>query len=428
MVFAATVQASPSMRERTLSDETVTNDKSIAQNIMMANQFYPPLPIPIPDGTDLDKLTITPQYEYLMLQPGESDTITYKVKNNGNTTVTTDVKIVPSSYSGYFDTDWIRVDPTGGDIAPDGSMEFTATVNIPKDAERGYYDVLIAFTNDTYPTEYTEFPQYVNVASLSIEVWRLPVIQVMPTYISDMVEAGKEYNYSIMLKNTGETTISIDPELVPRGPYYYYDYGCEIVLTDDDITISSPSTIGPGETVTVNVHVNMPAEARGHYWGQINLNIADPYMDESQQMVGIDLNIWQQPEEPFTKTFNVEEGPITLEISSYIWDYGPTYGTTPKKTPSFDVGFTSPSGTPLSVKPEKIEIGGSVNLGDMCVPLETDSESIYQEYGTKYTETYRLPGSNVRSREKLPGFNGEWEVSILPHNARDFEYSIQVGK
>ncbi|MFQ6073436.1 MAG: hypothetical protein ACE5KT_12165, partial [Methanosarcinales archaeon] len=180
-----------------------------------------PLPLEKPDFT---KLQITPRYGNLQIKPGESKEIKVKVKNLENKTVKTQVIVEIPPYGEYLlEKEWIKVTPSSAEIPADGKQEYTIKVSIPKDAEIGYYSGVIAFTNETYPTPYpTPFPEYVNSFRLSVKVWKPPVIQFYPKYISDRVEPGQTYTYDIQLENTGDKAIDIKPEIggeVFYGPY-----------------------------------------------------------------------------------------------------------------------------------------------------------------------------------------------------------------
>ena len=155
---------------------------------------------------DFDRLQISPGYENLYLEPGESDTTTFKVKNTGEEAVTTDVTIEIPPFSEYFmEKDWVTVKPLSVTIEPGESREFEVTVDVPEGTDRGYYNAQIAFTNDIYPTPYpSPYPIYLNAAQLSVDVWVPPVIQISSSYIHDQIEAGKTYEYDIKLKNTGD--------------------------------------------------------------------------------------------------------------------------------------------------------------------------------------------------------------------------------
>ncbi|MBE0524981.1 MAG: hypothetical protein IBX40_11725 [Methanosarcinales archaeon] len=372
---------------------------------------------------DFDKLQISPRYENIQLEPGESKTITFKVKNTGDKAVTTDITIEIPPFSEYFmEMDWITVNPLSVIIEPDESREFEVTVDIPEGTVRGYYSAQIAFTNDTLPTPYpSPYPNYINAAQLSVDVWVPPVIQISSSYIHDQIEAGKTYNYDIKLENTGDDHVEINPEVDSSNRYEFGPNGLvEPPISDEDIFITSPSIINPGEIVIVKVEINVPQDAKGYYNGAIDLNIDDPSLNEWEGRMQLDFQIWKQPTEPYVKTFNIDtDAPVTIDIISDIYDSSPESGSSSKNDPSFDVTINGPdASTPGDIKPSKIVIGGSVDLGsERFPPWEMESEGLYQETRTQYIETYTLDGTA-----------GDWTLSIMPYHTSRFDYSIQIGE
>ena len=373
---------------------------------------------------DFDRLQISPGYENLQLEPGESKTTTFKVKNTGDEAVTTDVTIEIPPFSEFFmEKDWITVNPLSVTIESGESREFEVTVDVPEGTDRGYYSAQIAFTNETFPTPYpSPYPNYINAAQLSVDVWVQPVIQILSPYINDQIEAGKTYSYDIKLKNTGDDPVEINPEMDSSNRYFEYGpYGMvEPPISDEDISITSPTTVNPGETVSVNIEINVPQDAKGYYNGMINLNIDDPSINEWEGKVQLDFQIWKQPTEPYVKTFNIDtDAPVTIDIISDIYDYSPYSGSSSENEPSFDVTIHGPDASgPGEIKPSKIVIGGSVDLGsERFPPWEVESEGLYQETRTQYIETYTLDAAA-----------GDWTLSIMPYHTSRFDYSIQIGE
>ena len=170
---------------------------------------------------NITMLRINPDWYAVELMPGEDDEITVTVTNPNNEIVLVDPTIIGEPYSEYvFDEDWITITPASAELRPDGGEEqFTIAVAIPDDADLGHYNVKIAFTDDAEPTPYPEpyldpYPKYVNTFRLNVEVWKPPVVQILPSRIRDHVESGKGYDYAVTLKNTGNEDIAIDPEMV----------------------------------------------------------------------------------------------------------------------------------------------------------------------------------------------------------------------
>ena len=251
------------------SEQVVTTEMPITEGM------------PVPEqAINFTKLEISPPYINFMLQPGESKEMTVTLKNKEKKAVSVKPNTVLAPYGGYnVDPDWIKVTPESAEIPAGGSQKFTIKVTVPVDASIGNSGVQIAFTNETMPTPYPNpFPNYIHVLQVSLDIWTTPKIQIMTPYINDMLEAGKEYDYEIKLKNTGKETINIDPKMSSdNNRYYWGPFGqMSAAFTDDAITITSPSNVPAGATEIVKVHVKVPAEAKGSYNGGLNLNIDDP--------------------------------------------------------------------------------------------------------------------------------------------------------
>jgi len=376
-----------------------------------------PIPVGVPDQVltpNFTKLEISPQYGNFMLQPGNSKEMTVTIKNKENKTVSVKPNTVMMPYSQYnLDPEWISVKPGSAEIPAGGSQKFTVKVSVPSDATSGNSGAQIAFTNETIPVPYPmPVPSYVHVFQLSVDVWTTPKIQIAPQYIYDSLQAGKEYDYEIKLKNIGNESINIDPKLSNDN------YGqMPTAFTDDAITISAPSKVPAGATEVVKVHVNVPKDSKGNYNGGINLNIDDPSIREYEGRVQLSFNVWRQPTEPFVKIFTMEKtAPLTIEISSGYSNPYPYGMGTNKIMPSFETKLVGPSGN-ASLKITKTVIRGGVSMGGEMPPWELDSKGIYQENSVQLIETYKTNGTK-----------GEWKLEVLPNNTERFDYSITIGK
>ncbi len=409
-----------------LSIFAVIGVSSVSGNSMaVAEQAVsvPPLPAGDMQTINFTKLEISPRYNSnFRLQPGETKEITVTIKNKEKKTVSVKPNIVIPPYGEYMmEKEWITVTPGSAEIEAGGSRKFTVKASVPKDASIGYYGAQIAFTDEVIPTPYPQpFPNYVHSFSLSIDVWTPPKIQIMTPYISDQLEAGKEYDYEIKLKNTGDKAIGISPRM-GSDMYYGGPYGMTApALTDDAITITAPANIPAGKTEIVKIHVKVPADAKGYYNGYIDLGIDDRSVREWEGRVQLNFNIWKQPTEPFVKSFNLKEAvAVTLEISSNsfgMYPRGPYgQGTKANKEPSFETSIEGPTGK-AELKVQKRVIKGGVSMGGDIPPWEIESTGIYQEMGTQYVETYTVQGSP-----------GEWKLSVLPRNTERFEYTVTIG-
>ena len=393
------------------SEQNVTTEMPITEGMPAPEQ-----------AINFTKLEISPPYINFMLQPGETKEMTVTLKNKEKIAVSVKPNTVLAPYGGYnVDPDWIKVTPESAEIPAGGSQKFTIKVTVPVDASIGNSVVQIAFTNETMPSPYPNpFPNYIHVLQVSLDIWTTPKIQIMTPYINDMLEAGKDYDYDIKLKNTGKETINIDPKMSSDNNRYYGQFGqMTVAFTDDAITITSPPNVPAGATEIVKVHVKVPAEAKGSYNGGLNLNIDDPSIQVYEGTVQLNFNVWTQPAEPFERVFNLKEAaPITIEISSspnYNYPYSQAMGAN-KKEPSFETTLVGPTGN-TDIKATKTIIKGLVNMGGQIPPWELDSKGIYQENGVQFIETFKVNGSP-----------GDWKLKVLPNNTESFEYSILIGE
>ena len=368
---------------------------------------------------DYKILQISPKHEWFELKPGGEKEFTVKVKNKDEETVSTSPRIEVQPFGEYFlEEDWITVEPGSADIKAGEEQEYTVTVKIPEDAEIGHYSAQIVFTDDTMPTPYpAPFPMYVNSLMLSIQVWEPPKIVVQPQHIHDRVEAGQRQEYEIQFENKGDKAIAINPE-IGGGDRWHGPF--ENMIPEGWLTIDAPAKVEANSKATVKVTVNVPKDAKGRYEGSINLNIDDPSIERWNQEVHIGLEVWKQPTTPFREGFAVKQGEkITVEITArqHAYDrYGG--GVEEKEEPSFDVALTTPEGGKLTSEPSKTVKTGEISLGmDYLPPWEASSEGMYHVMSTEYSETYTITNAT----------GGVWALEILPRNAENFEYTIEIG-
>ncbi len=376
---------------------------------------------------DFTKLQINPGYSNMQIKPGNSDKMTVTVTNKDNETITAAplVSVVPYSEN-LFEESWATITPESADIAPDAKQEFVIEVNIPQDADIGYYSTSIAFTEDVMPTPYPmPYPNYINSMHFSVEVWTPPKIQIQTPYINDRIESGEVYDYEIKLENIADKDISIKPEINDNNRMYVSSsYGSmSAAFEDDAITITAPSVVKAGETAIVNVHLEVPDDSKGRYNGAIDLGIDDPSIREWDGQVQMNFEVWTQPTEPYTKTFTTgTDDTITIEISSnpfskYAYAMWTDASTQDQKEPSFAVTLEGDSGDEVEMTLVKTTYSGSVSLGMSDLPpWEVDSTGIYQDLSSSYVEEYSAPGAV-----------GDWTLGILPSNADRFSYTITFG-
>ncbi len=379
---------------------------------------------------NLTILRIDPSWYDMELMPGESHESTVTVINPNNETVSVDPIIIEDPYSEcIFDEDWITITPAATELESDGGEEeFTIAVAIPDDADLGYYGMMIAFTDDAKPYPFPEsqpYPSYINTLNLHIEVWKLPVVQILPSQVRDRVEPGEGYAYVITLRNTGDYDIDIDPEIASVMRYGWYD--TPPAFEDDAITIDAPASVPANGTATVNISLEVPAGAKGRYDGEINLGIDDPSRgrwDAEGGTVRLRFEVWEQPTEPFLKAFAIDtDAPITILVESGEQKWSGMYRTDGGDggdcKPYFNLTLEGPDGI-STLAPTMVIYHGAVSLSGISkygyAPGEMGLDEVYNENYTSYTEEYLANGTI-----------GNWELGILPHYVEEFEYTIAIG-
>jgi len=428
---------------------------------------------------------IKPDYYSIYLMQGKSETFNVSFRNEGNETLDITPKVVAPS-NDYYDVvneSWITISPENVTVSPDVEQNFTIEVSVPKDAEGGEYEAQIAFTNDTYPEEYdapvyiqetdegysdsisaeehsdstsdegysdsvyTEeyndstsderyndstsdegyndstsdeeymYPMYVNAMHLWVSVPVNPKLELQTSYVSDTVEPGQEYIYAIKIKNVAGKDVTIDPKVMR---YEVYDYSFdESAFSDDIIEISAPSTIKAGEIANMTIRAPVPENASGSYDAYIEMNADGKENDGSVPQISLSFTVDKQPKVPYVKTFNTTTSdPITIEVSAETSDQGASVRISPeKKEPGFEINLTCNS-NPVNLSLVKTVDSSAVYSQGYIFPIwATETSSSYQSGSRKYTETYRAAGAI-----------GTWELTILPKNTNNFDYSITVGE
>ncbi len=415
-----------------ISEPVVEEPVLIAEKIA-ADGYYQDMIYP-EAARETVPLYVDPGYSYLTIKPGESEEVTVVLYNHGEGTITVEPYLVPQFYSdNMLDEDWVTISPAKTELETGEKQEFTIKVSVPEDAELGHYSANVFFSGLVGDVA-SLYPGYNGALELSVNVWLPPNVEISNSYISDRVEAGAEYEYNIKLKNVGDKAIYIDPEFEEIEDEWYR-YSSQVSLDEKDVTITAPSVIKPGEKAVVKVNVRIPADVEGSINGRINLNIDDRTINEWSQKVSMNFDVWQQPDEPFTTTFNARtDDPITIKVFSMDYNYGSS--STSSTTPSFDVVLKNTKGEVKTVL-VSTSYSGSVSLGqqypvpyrmamDEAVSSYMEVESVmsedmeqpdvYQQGSTGYSETYRVDGGV-----------GKWTLEIMPHNTENFEYSINIG-
>lgn len=356
---------------------------------------------------------INPHENFLYLQQGDSDSFTVSFKNNGKKSLDIEPKVVAVPYSNYdFDESWITISPANVTVDPSEEQEFTIEVSIPEDVDGGDYQAYIAFTDDVYSEE-DPYPQYVNAMYLSLSVPIFPKLELQTGLIDDTVEAGKEYEYTVKIKNVAAKTITIDPEI-----NRYYNSFDKFGLDDDKIEITTPSTLEPGQIADMVIRVLVPENATGTYNGNIQMNVNGNENAGFEPQLDLYLTVLQQPTIPYVKNFSTKTAdPITIEVSTCGYGSNAWLRSPPKNdVPSFELKMKYNS-NPVDITLIKTKQNGNVNIGWNCFSAcSIGDDGIYQNSGNCYTETYTVSGAI-----------GNWELEILPKNTGYFDYSITIG-
>jgi hypothetical protein len=366
------------------------------------------LSAPIENSTSI----IDPQTynNYLTAGSGAQFTLSFTNKGNETLTLTPKVVCVPDSEKNV-DKSWVKISPASAKVAPGSKQKFDIEMNIPRDTLSGEYRGDIAFTDDLVPCS----TQYANSMHLDLVVQALPKILLDTQYISDIVDAGKEYEYKIKIKNIASKDITIDPKI--PGFNSFYDPSYIPAFNSDAIEISAPSTIKAGEVANMTIRVKVPENATGRYSGSINMNVDGEVGSDNtnNQQINLEFNVLKQPLAPYVKAFKtVNEKPLTVEVSA-ITSENPWLQAPKREKPSFNLKL-SRNNSPINLTFVKSVESGNINIGGYPSMWPIDDKTIYQSFADTYVETYTVPGAA-----------GDWEISILPKNMQSFGYSITVG-
>ena len=400
--------AQPDNSQKDLSFENVQIENVTIENIKYSDGSYVPVPDEDPvDGNDEIVTGVThninPNYYSIYLMAGNSETFSVTFENKGNETLDIIPKVVSMPYSAKNLTEsWITISPTNATVEPGAVQEFSVKVDIPKDAEGGYYQTGIVFTDDLAPGS----TDYLNMLRLDISVQALAKVELQTTYISDAVEAGQEYVYSVKIKNIIDREVTIDPKLT-KNQFIYYN-GNTMSLADN-ITISAPSTIQAGEIANMTITVPVPQDATGYYSGSIDLNIDGTANDGSNPQLNLNFNTIQFPTVPYVKTFKTTNNdPIAIEVSTDLYDQNYGIRISPeKKEPSFDISLKYKS-KPVKLSLSKTVDNTYINTGQSFPIWAVEDNVYYQSYGKHHAETYTASGKA-----------GQWELSIMPGKHRE---------
>ncbi len=385
------------------------------ENVAVVKEIPPPSKVIPFSLKNVTKLIIEPSFKSVRLKAGESTSFTIKIKNPTEKDVTVKPWVFVSPYSKFvMDESWVSFDKKTFTLKPGEEAELKVTVKVPKDAEKGFYSCTIVLTNDTFPTPYpSEIPKFVNAFHLSVNVWIPPSVRITPKYVSDYVEAGSRYEFTITVENTADRSFTLNPK-VGEQEFYPLEY---TPLSDKIVRIEAPSTIPPHSKVKVRVTVDVPEDAKV-ISGYIDLGINDPGLEKWNQRVNVHLSVYQIPKEPFVKAVSVQNASeLKIEVSTnptlFIIPIFPAFGK-PKQNADVIVKIYSPSGI-FKVRPKITEVL-AVTTGGIAPPWER-TEGIYKVVGYSKTYTYVI---------KYPE-SGIWRIEVIPKNCFGFGLKIEVN-
>lgn len=356
---------------------------------------------------------IDPQTYNTFLIAGSGTHFTASFTNNESEALVLTPKVVcvPNSDKNV-DASWVKISPANATVPAGEKQKFDIEINIPRDTQSGSYKADIAFTDDLVPNS----TQYANAMHLELAVQGLSKIQLETQYISDTLDAGKEYEYKVKVKNVADKDVTIDPKIPSYG--VSYDPSYVPAFKSDAIEISAPSTIKAGETANMTIKVKVPENATGRYSGSIAMNVdgetSSDYANYPQ--LSLDFTVFKQPLIPYVKTFKTaNEKPITVDVSAYT-NVNPYLQSPKREKPSFELKLNR-NNNPVEMTLVRSVESGTVNIGGGYPQVwPMNGETVYQSFGDSYVETYQVPGAV-----------GDWELSILPKNMQTFGYSITVG-
>lgn len=370
----------------------------------------------IEETTNYTRLYVDDRYQRLRLKPGESDSITLTVENGDEEPVAVSPTLyIPPRGQRPIDESWITIKEANTTLAPGEANEFEIVVSVPDDAELNRYGGMIAFTDEMI--KYPGRPdQPVHAVSLNVEVWREPTVRIISDrYRYTQVKAGDSATREIVVENTGDQPIPVNPEVRTDDRRRYHGYSDRETIDRSWIEIAAPNEIDAGETATIEVTVSPPEDAeRGDYRAELDLGLKDPARpdrDTHWQRLQLRFQVWSQPDEPFETSFAVSDETEQIELELSAGQHHRAGGEL--EPPGFAVTFVSPDGTEIEAEQVRVTNRGSVNLG-ADRPRPTLDDSTYSSRGERQTFRYQLDGPLA----------GSWSVKIMPENTMRFSYEI----
>lgn len=357
-------------------------------------------------GEVTERIVPDPSYGGMQISPGESDSFDVTLTNPGNATETISTSVYNQDDSQYpIDPSWVTITPSTATIEAGNSVTVNVAVAVPAGTSFGSYDCMLNIGDEQG-----------NASSVSVvvDVWSNSNIQITPQYLYDWVDAGKEYNYEIQIKNAGSSEVAISPEVEDTTDVS--SPGTNPGLSKEDLTVTGPSSILPGESAAVNLKVVVPEGATGDFDGSIKMNIDDPTVYPDSDKVTVNFHIPVIPENPYDIPFKVNtNGIATIELKSDRQNF---YSVDEYANPSFAVKIFDPQGNEVSPVLTGNLYGGSVTIGSSLyelAPIVKNRSSEYQESEQQYVDTYDVPVTP-----------GTWRLSVMPYATESFDYTINI--
>lgn len=359
------------------------------------------------------RLYIEDGYRHSEVKPGESTTFNITVGNSEDHAVELDPHVVLPQIQGRpIEKRWVTVEDVDKTLEADEERTVSVTVAVPSDAELGEYRAQVAFTNETI--SYDGRPsQPVHAARINVGVFKDPTVTIRSNrYHSAQIQAGNSYTYEVVVENSGDKAVPLNPKLNTREQRRNRG-GEQNTVERSWFTVDAPSEVPAGESVTVEVTVNPPESADiGRYDAEIELGLKDPARPdrgEYWQQVDLNFQVWTQPEEPFESEFQVSDQTDNVTLTLSASQYRQTATDEPT---AFDVTFVAPDGTVADHQRVRVSNRGSVSLGGDERRGETQGP--YVSGGDNKQFVYRVEDPT----------DGEWTVKIMPQNTTRFSYEI----
>jgi len=367
------------------------------------------------EDSNYTRLYIEEGYRHGEVKPGESTTFNVTVGNGEDRAVDLDPHVVLPKVEGRpIEEEWVTIEDEDTTLDADEERTFTITVDVPSDVELGEYRAHVAFTNETVTYRPGEPERPVHSAQINVDVFEEPTVRVRSDrYYRTQIQAGNSYSYEIVVENTGDEAVPLNPTVETQESRRHHHGGDEQTAQRSWFDVEAPSEVAPGEEATVTVTVTPPDSASvGDYRAEVNLGLKDPARPERRdhwQRVDLNFQVWQQPENPYETSFQVSDSTENVTLTLSAGQYGQSATDDPV---SFDVEFVRPDGKVVDYERVEVSDGGHVSLGDDRRRGETQGP--YTSGGENKEFVYRVTD---------PG-TGEWSVRIMPHHTTDFRYEV----